>query len=594
MPVTEQPTSSPPSDAVARTDQFHWRGLIARVFFLALLFISELVVISIWLDSASLEGSHGLAGLIRSSGPWVVRGIVGVSALFATFLWLKHRTVLRQISRDLEDVPFGWGLLACHAIAMAAFAVLSSLLYGSRAAGFPAAGLNLNLISAAWLLAGAAGIGLGACAMMPWRVWRKLLATGGFLWIYASIAIVLACFAGNFTRHLWLPASSLTFTLVRLMLKPLLPGMFANAAEFQLGTARFHVLIAPECSGLEGAGLILAFGLVWLLLFRRECRFPQSLLLIPAGVAVLFLLNAVRIAALILIGDAGAEQIALGGFHSQAGWILFNAVAVGFCLTIRSVPWFTTAVSPRAELVDGQYVAEGFTAPASYRVDHSAHVNHAAPSTATDNPTAAYLVPFLAILAAGMFATAVSAGFEWLYPLRMIAAAAALWIFRKRYATLNWRVSWIGIVSGAVVFLVWIGCDRLFGKSAVEQGAPAALLAASPFVRVAWITLRAAAAIITVPIAEELAFRGYLLRRFVAADFESVSPRRVTWLAVAGSSIVFGWLHGGLWIAGIAAGLIFAIVWKRRGSIGDAVVAHASANALLAAYVLLYGQWHLW
>ena len=160
-----------------------------------------------------------------------------------------------------------------------------------------------------------------------------------------------------------------------------------------------------------------------LLLFHRECRFPQSLLLIPAGVAVLFLLNAVRIAALILIGDAGAWQIALGGFHSQAGWILFNAVAVGFCLTIRSVPWFTKSVS-HAGVSDVRYGSGEFS------ISDRDHADSAA-SYAADNPTAAYLVPFLAILAMGMLDTAASAGFEWLYPLRILGAAAALWIFAK-------------------------------------------------------------------------------------------------------------------------------------------------------------------
>ena len=163
---------------------------------------------------------------------------------------------------------------------------------------------------------------------------------------------------------------------------------------------------------------------------------------------------------------------------------------------------------------------------------------------------------------------------------------------RKTYLSLEWRVSWMGIASGLLVFAIWIACDRLFGRS--ERGMPPALAAASPLVRSAWISLRTLAAVVTVPLAEELAFRGYLLRRFVSTDFESVSPRGVTWLALAASSVVFGLLHGGSWIAGILAGILFGLVWKRRGSMGDAVVAHASANTLLAAYVIAYGQWHLW
>ena len=38
-------------------------------------------------------------------------------------------------------------------------------------------------------------------------------------------------------------------------------------------------------------------------------------------------------------------------------------------------------------------------------------------------------------------------------------------------------------------------------------------------------------AVVTVPIAEELAFRGYLHRRLIDVDFDHVSLRRFTWLA---------------------------------------------------------------
>ena len=150
------------------------------------------------------------------------------------------------------------------------------------------------------------------------------------------------------------------------------------------------------------------------------------------------------------------------------------------------------------------------------------------------------------------------------------------------------------MASGVGVFLAWIAIDRLWNGASSGVGEPSALLAASPFVRTAWIALRAAAAITTVPLAEELAFRGFLMRRFMSADFETISLQRVTWFALIASSVVFGLLHGGLWIAGIFAGLVFGLVLKRKGSMGDAVAAHALANAMLAAYVLYYGKWQLW
>jgi CAAX prenyl protease-like protein len=96
-----------------------------------------------------------------------------------------------------------------------------------------------------------------------------------------------------------------------------------------------------------------------------------------------------------------------------------------------------------------------------------------------------------------------------------------------------------------------------------------------------------------VPFAEELAFRGYLTRRFSAADVETVPAGRFSWIGFIVSSVLFGTLHSS-WIAGILVGMVYAWAWYRRGSIGDAVLAHAVTNFLLAVMVLAGGQWQLW
>ena len=105
--------------------------------------------------------------------------------------------------------------------------------------------------------------------------------------------------------------------------------------------------------------------------------------------------------------------------------------------------------------------------------------------------------------------------------------------------------------------------------------------------------LRTIRAAVFVPIAEELAFRGYAMRKLVASDFEEVPPDRFTWVSFLLSSILFGMLHG-QWLAGTLAGMVFAIAVYRRGLIADAVVAHAVTNALLSAYVLVTHNWSLW
>lgn len=270
-----------------------------------------------------------------------------------------------------------------------------------------------------------------------------------------------------------------------------------------------------------------------------------------------------RIATLILIGNAGAPGIALGGFHSQAGWLAFNGVAIVMCITARRVPWLA-----RTEPAD------------------------TVSKTATRNATTAYLLPFLVILVTAMVSRAMSGDFEWVYPLRVIAAAVALWYFRDEYKKMDWRVGWPALVIGALVFVLWIAFEPL--AHVAKTSMPAALANAESSVRVSWIVLRIVGAVVTVPLAEEIAFRGFLMRRIAATNFESVSFKTFAWLPFLISSAAFGLLHGERWLAGMIAGMLYALVTIRRGRIGEAVAAHAITNALLASWVLASGNRQLW
>ncbi len=533
--------------------------MLQRLFVLAFIFAIELVVISVLLDNDTLTPGGFLTRLVGGWGPWVLRGIVGFAGLFVTFAYLKSRAALDQISSRVVEIPIRQGALAAHCAAMVIFGSLSAVLYGSRLSGYWS-----DRVAVSWLAAGVSAIAFAAFAFIPPAVWVKVVRSDGHLWAYALIAVILACLVGNTSRSFWQPATHVTFRLVRALLSPLISGFISDPATMAIGTHRFQVLIAPECSGFEGAGLILAFGITWLWLFRQECRFPQALILIPAGVTLIFLLNAVRLAVLILIGNAGAPRIALGGFHSQAGWIAFNAVALGFSVAARRVPWLTTREPDRGAF-----------------------------DKSSSNPTAAYLVPFLMILATGMISRAATGDFEWLYPLRFFAAAGALWVFRRRYAGLDWKFGWFAPGVGALVFVLWIAFDR-FANVHADDAIPSALAASSAPARMAWIVCRTLAAVLTVPIAEELAFRGYLIRRLMSPEFESISARSFTWFALLASSAAFGLLHGDRWFAATVAGVLYGLALVRRGRIGDAVAAHALTNALLAVYVLAFHQWHLW
>jgi CAAX prenyl protease-like protein len=209
----------------------------------------------------------------------------------------------------------------------------------------------------------------------------------------------------------------------------------------------------------------------------------------------------------------------------------------------------------------------------------------------TENPTAAYLMPLLWILIAGVVARAISSGFEVAYPLRLVVGAIALLAYRRRFGRLNWQVSWRGAALGVAIFIAWEICARLLLPA---TNIPTQLAGQSIEFKTVWIACRIIAAVITVPLAEELAFRGFLMRRLMDADFESVPFSSVRPFAIVISAIVFGVSHGAMWPAGIATGLALGVLLVRRGSIGDVVLAHGTANALVAVAVLAGGQWQLW
>jgi exosortase E/protease (VPEID-CTERM system) len=507
-----------------------------------------------WLPISALTVTH-------RNGQAIARGVVVFAFLFLTFGYLKSASEIRRLAGLARSQPISWRFSAIHVGAMSVFLLLSSP-FARHASGALSVLLDIGWFGSAIL-----GIVSAAAIFVAPGFWVDFFRATGNLWMYALLTGIAApkmvtLLWSVWNNSAWRWVTDLTFGSVELALRPFLPSLVSDRASLTIGSPGFIVSIGDACSGIEGIGLILLFEAGWLWFFRREFRFPRALLLLPAGIALMFVLNTSRIVALILIGNAGAPGIALGGFHSQAGWIAFNVVALGFSLAVPRVSWFTWKESSR---------------PPS--------------ETTISNPTIPYLLPLAAILAAGMISRAVSAQFEWLYPLRFFAAAAALWFCRRSYRGLLWKPGWLSLAAGIAVFLMWIALDR--GPHS-DNGIATGLASLPAPARFSWLVFRTLAAVVTVPLAEELAFRGFLLRRLISSDFESVDFRRSTYLALAGSSIVFGLMHGDRWLAGTFAGVVYALVMLRRGRIGDAVAAHATTNGLLALMVLLGGNWQLW
>jgi exosortase E/protease (VPEID-CTERM system) len=548
-------------DGIAQFGLRPW--IIGRSLALGGLLAAELLALSIRFDRLT-EASpwQQVFGQMAWTG---AAGHLLIAVITAVLLLRGHelRASMRRITHAANSAAFSWLSLVVHLAAMSAFFRLTAIVIEGE---LPAA-RQPGLWIAGWFFAGTLSLIAWLLAFVPKASW----AAYGWApqrWLIPGFAVAAgAVAAGRWTDQFWGPLAKATFAIVERLLGFIGAEVISRPHEMVVGTPSFSVEIAPMCSGYEGVGLVLVFLAVFLWAYRQELRFPQSFLLLPIGVITIWLANAVRIAALIVVGTYISPSIAQGGFHSQAGWLAFNAVTLGLIAVAWNSAFFARAA----------------------RQATSARVLPAAP----------YLVPFLVLLATAMVTGAFfGGGIDLLYPLRVFAVAAALIYFiavYRREQILQWQWSWPAVAIGAAVFLIWMLLEPLAGvRDSVQTEQAKALSGLSATMAAIWIAFRIVGYVVITPLAEELAFRGYLTRRLISEEFDSVPLGRFTLFSLLASSAAFGLLHQSRWLAGGLAGLLFAAALYRRGRLMDAVLAHATANGLIAGYALATGNWTVW
>lgn len=527
-----------------------WSGL-------AILLLTEVLFLTLRFDTTAFAVRSDMTGRIVSAAPEVLRVAIGTAAvcllLLSWRLWNRFGPTVRELG--LTSSLRVW--LPLH---LASFSVVTWAT--DRTIGAPTRAMSAEVFI--WLSAAAALAFSWLAAAIPPRFWSGLIwkARGVLL---GGTAIGIGTWAvGRFVRTAWESSAAPTFWLADCFLRLVYSEVVSDPARFVLGTPSFQIRIASACSGYEGVCLVSVYLSFYIVLFRRSLCLPRAVWLVPIGAVSAWMLNVVRIAALVAIGDSGSPELALGGFHSQAGWLAFNAVALGLIFVAHRSRLFATL--PRHE-------------------------------AAEPNATAPYLLPLLVLVFGQMLAEAFFNGSAALYPLRVVAGAAVLFYFRQSMrdacrgeaSDSERQGSSFAVLVGVVVFALWI----VLNQQATENHVPDPRGAMDNESFAVWLVFRVVGSVLVVPLAEELAFRGYLLRRLIAADFDAVSPRRFTWVSFAISSLLFGLLHGH-WIAGTLAGMAYATVLYRRGRLSDCVIAHATTNGLLAVTALSTGDWSFW
>lgn len=413
-------------------------------------------------------------------------------------------------------------------------------------------------------LLGATGLSL-AWVAAPVKAWLMIAAKYPGTIALSAAAGGATLFATRLAQLAWYDLSGITLRLSSAILALYEADVRVDYDSRSLGVGNFTVLIDAGCSGYEGVGLVIVFLTLYLWVFRETLRFPRAFLLLPIGVSIIWLLNAVRIVILTSLGAHVSPEIAIGGFHSQAGWIAFLIVAIGIMALAPRFGFFRERGGADAG------VDFGFERPASDRL------------------MIAYLAPFMSLMAASIVMAATAPYDTWLYPLKVVAVGACLWVFRDVYRILVARVDPLALAAGILVGVAWIATAPTAG----EASGVGAWIAAQPiWLAVLWLVFRSIGAIVMIPIAEELAFRGLLHRWLISRNFETVSFGTFSWLAFIVSSVLFGFMHQRV-IEGVLAGAVFALVMYRSGRLSDPIAAHMAANAVIVLWAIAARDWAL-
>jgi exosortase E/protease (VPEID-CTERM system) len=513
----------------------------------ALLFAAELFVIgSVFkhsIDFTCLENWPKWACQSASGTLVSIYCVIGALVLFGMLLPQPLRDLTGQAGQNARPLVMNFAGVLISLVPIAFLKEGAGNAVILPAFGFWVMGMSLLLI----------GLGL---YLAPLGLWRRFLAEQWKVVLPVVVAGSAAPILATLIRPIWRLESvaDATFSAVAWITRGLGYEVEAWPQDKVIGSEEFSISVAPQCSGVEGLALVTLFVTLYLALFRRDLDFPRAFLLFPIGWIASATFNVVRIAALLIIGLEGHPDLAVGGFHSHAGWLMFTLVALGVVWLANSLTFFQS---------DGRE-ASVISQPPFF-----------------GDPAVAQILPFLVFMATALLSSTFSETPSLLYPLRALAVGAVLWLILPYLRSLPWHFDVLSATLGIAIGMLWIATGP------VSDGPPP-FYDLTGMALAVWIAARVIGTSLFVPILEELMFRSYIQGRIAP---EGASMLR-TALAIGITTALFAALHD-RWVAAALAGLIFSALVVRSRNITDAILSHGLANLTIALWALATGAWHI-
>ena len=516
-----------------------------------------LLVVILFTEATVLTNRYDVGAIGTIDAGWArlllaTRILMPCGIAVAAGLTLFGRELIASVvERFGSAAPRAWSaLLVIHLLSLAWFFRATHFLFVEP----PSDPFTGWLFVTAWVASGLLFVASLVSLALPWGAWRYLFSHGAGTLCAGGVVGVGAWIAGQQAEEsLWGTLSAPTLGAVRWLISVASSTALTDPGPFMAGTEQFNVQIGIGCSGYEGIGIVWMFLSVYLWASRDKLRFPHALWLLPLGTLLVYAANVVRIFALIMIGDLWSSEIAIGAFHTRAGWALLCVISIALVAWAERSPAFT----------NGSHCVE---------IDSGSR-----------RDGIVFVAPLLLLLTAQLIGGSFVADPNDIYPLAVGLAGGALIAFHSDYE-LRWSWSWPAVWVGALVFVIWVALDREGGTAGSARPIASAAGSAIAPARIDAPTLtKLLSTVLIVPIAEEIAFRGYLLRRLITAHFQDIRIGTFTLYSCVSSSLLFGLAHD-RWFVGSIAGLAYALVLYRGKNLTHSIIAHGVTNGLLVVW----------
>lgn len=205
----------------------------------------------------------------------------------------------------------------------------------------------------------------------------------------------------------------------------------------------------------------------------------------------------------------------------------------------------------------------------------------------------------------------VTAPEQWVFPLQTLLTLGVLVHFRKLYDFRPVHGLLLGTLIGTLGIVVWIAPGFLFRFFEMNHSVlrhlgfdnrldgfdPNSITAQNGMLYCAVVAMRFIRLVVVVPLAEEIFWRGFLMRYLadIDGDFWRVPFGTHHWRSFIVVTGMFTMAHASIdYAAAIVFGSLMYWLAVRSKSLAACVLAHAVANLILGVYVMVTQQWGYW